>query len=312
MGIIAAQKAFIIVFGAIKLGKTTDILMSFPRSVFVAAQGSLKASIGVAGFEPPAAAVRDLAGLVETIALVESIGKLPANKRPDAIVVDDFTLFVAREVARLEKTMGGFDLWGVIYRRVLNLREAARAAGVHVVFTMHELPPREEKGLRLPGSVALPGKKLPYDVPAAADMVLRAQPMSAEMGSGLGWPVLYRCDPTDVEWRTGDRHNVTPDRSPMNLGEILRLVAKEAGAPEGWAPRRAPGLEWHEPWIEIASSKIDVTQIEGARDVLRALNAACLKKDPDPRHAAWAIRDAWDRAVLRHALKSHHTKHFGI
>ena len=312
MGSIVAQKAFIIVFGAIKLGKTTDVLMSFPRSVFIAAPGALKSSVGVAGFDPPQAAVRDLAGLVEVIALIESIGKLPENKRPDAIVVDDLTLFFSREVARLEKSASGYDLWGIVYRRILNLREAARSVGVHVVFTTHELPPREDKGLRLPGSIALPGKKLPYDVPAAADMVLRAQPLAAEEGSGLGWPVLYRCDPTDVEWRTGDRHNVTPDRSPMNLGEILRLVARESGAPAGWAPRRAPGLEWHEPWIESAAGVIDVSQIPKAREVLRALNAACLKKDADPRHAAWAVRDAWDRAVLRHALQSHHTKHFGI
>lgn len=316
MGTIAGQHAFIIVFGAIGTGKTTDALMSFPRSIFVAAPGALKSSIGVAGYEPPDGAIRDLTNLDALVTLVTAIGRLDPKKKPDAVVVDDLTLYVAREVRELERGgTGGYDLWGLVYRKILDLREAGRRAGVHVIFTMHELPPREDKGVRLPGSVALPGKKLPYDVPAAADMVLRAVPVPASLGSGLGWPVLYRCDPTDAEWRTKDRHNVTPDYSPMNLGEILRLVAIEAKAPAGWAPKRAPGLEWHEAWVENAAQAIlskGVTDLDNAKAVLKSLHDNALKKDPDNRHAAWAMRDAWDRAVLRNALRSHRTKLFGI
>lgn len=315
MGIIAGEKAMIMTFGAIKVGKTVDALMSFPRALFICARGALKGGIGVAGFEPPDGAIRDVATLPDMIALVEAAGKLPEKSRPDAVVIDDYSLYVAREVARLEKTSSGFDLWGFVYRFTLALRETARKAGCHVVFTMHELPPKIENGIAYAGTVALPGKKLPYDVPAAADMVLRAQPVEAALGSGIGWPIVYRCNPTDSQWRTGDRHNVTPDYSPMNLGEILRLVAREAKAPAGWAPRRAPGLEWHESWVENAAESIrasGIADMKKARDVLRALHEACLKKDPDERHAAWAMRDAWDRAVLRNALSAHRRQYFGV
>lgn len=316
MGTIAAQFAFIILYGVLKTGKTTDALMSIPRSLFIAAPGALKSSIGVAGFEPPDKAVRDVAGLAEIIGFVKAIGKLPQGQRPDGIVIDDLSLYVSREVRRIEQGgSAGYDIWRPIYNLILDLRDEARRAGVHVIITMHELPPREVKGKSMPGTVALPGNKLPYDVPAAADMLLRAQPVPASLGSGLGWPVLYRCDPTDSEWRTGDRHNVTPDYSPMNLGEILRLVAAEASAPAGWAPRRAPGLEWHEPMVEKAAEAVlskGVADLPHAKAVMRALHDACVKKDPDSRHAAWAMRDAWDRAVLRNALKSHRTRLFGI
>lgn len=308
MGAIASQPAFVIIFGAIKLGKTTDALMSFPRGRFIAAPGALKASVGVAGFEPTD--VRDL----ETIS---DITTLVASTKPgtaDAVVVDDFSLYVARQVRAFQKGgLGGFDLWGAIFRAVLDLREAARRCGLHCIFTMHEIPPKTENGTKYQGTVALPGKQLPYDVPAAADMVLRAQPMATGMGNALGWPTVYRCNATDTEWRTGDRHNVTPDMSPMNLGEILRLIQREAKAPPSFAPRRLAALEWHEAWVENAASAIlakGVVDLAHARGVINALIDACVKRDPDERHALWAARDAWDRAVLRSALSKHRRQFF--
>jgi hypothetical protein len=308
MGSIANQPVFVILFGAIKLGKSLDAVMSFPRARFIAAPGALKAAPGVAGFEPTD--VRDVAGLPEMIKIVNETKPGMA----DALVVDDFTLYVKRQVASLERGgVNGYDLWGIIYRQVLELRETCRRCGLHVILTMHESPPKMDNGIKLPGTVMLPGKQLPYDVPAAADMVLRAQPMPSGMGNALGWPVVYRCDPTDPEWRTGDRNNVVPDMSPMNLGEILRLVARETKAPAGFAPRRLAALEWHEPWVEKAAETImapGVRDLTHARAVIKALVGACLKKDPDERHALWAARDAWDRAVLRSALSQHRHKYY--
>lgn len=321
MGVIASQPAFVVVFGQIKLGKTTDMLMSFPRALFIAAPGALKSSIGVAGFEPPPNAVKDVASLEELVNLILSL----KPGQYDAIVVDDFTLYVQRQIQITSRSSGGFDLWAAIYRFVLAIREAARRCGMHFAMTMHELPPRVNDGVKLPGSPMLPGNKLPFDVPAAADMVLRAQPFSAAMATGLGWPVLYRCDPSDSEWRTGDRHNVTPDMSPMNLGEILRLVAREAGAPPTWAPKRLPGFEWQEALVEkgaglilvgnpqIAADKRPPLDIAWAKIVMRQLHDAVIAKhSKDERHALWTCRDAWDRAVLRNALGAHRRKFFGF
>lgn len=310
---VAAQHVFAILFGAIGTGKTVDALMSFPRALFIAAPGALKGAIGVAGFEPKA--ILDCESIPAITARVEEAGKLPEARRPDAIVIDDFSLYVSRQVLISSASVGGFELWGVIYNYVLRLREAARRSGIHIVMTMHEALPYDDRGARRPGTVALPGKKLPYDVPAAADMVLRAQPLApgAPGANPIGWPVVYRCDPTDPEWRTKDRHNVTPDMSPMNLGEIMRLVATEAKAPAGWAPRRLPSLEWHEGYVENAATAIlskGAADQAHARAVLRALHDACVRRDPDERHALWAARDAWDRAVLRSALSNHRRKFY--
>jgi len=308
LGTIANQPAFVIIMGALGLGKSADALMSFPRARFIAAPGALKAAVGVAGFEP--ADVRD----VETIPEMIKIVRETRPGQADAIVVDDLSLYVARQVRALQLSgIGGYDLWGAIFRHILDLREAARRCGMHCIFTMHELPPRMEDGAKVAGSVALPGKKLPYDVPAAADMVLRAQPVPQGMGNALGWPVIYRCNPSDPEWRTKDRHNVTPDMSPMNIGEILRLIQQVTGAPKTFAPRRLAALEWHEAWVENAAGAImtrGVTDLPHARGVVAALIDACMKKDPDERHALWAARDAWDRAGLRSALSKHRRQFF--
>jgi hypothetical protein len=308
MGAIADQPVFVILMGAIGTGKSTDALMSFPRGRFIAAPGALKPSMGVAGFEP--ADVRDVDTIPDMIKIVEATKPGQA----DALVVDDFTLYVKRQVRSLERSgVGGFDLWGAVHRYVLDLREALRRCGMHGILTMHELPPRMDNGIRLPGCPALPGKTLPYDVPAAADIVLRAQPIPSGMAAAIGWPVVYRCDPADPEWRTKDRTNTTPDMAPMNIGEILRLAARENGNPK-FAPRRLAALEWHEPWVETAAQAImsgkGVVDLTQARAVLGQLEEACLGRDPDPRHALWACRDAWDRAFLRSALAKHRRKFF--
>lgn len=316
MGNIARQPVFQIVYGPIGSGKTTDLLMSYPRAFFVAAPGALKASIGVAGFEPPDASVRDFESIP---AITEFVTKGLKPGAFDALVVDDFSLYVQRQIVKMQNSgVGGFDLWGAIFRFTLMLREACRTCGMHAAFSMHELPPREEKGVRLPGCPALPGQKLPYDVPAAADLVLRAVP-ALPVGDVLGFPNRYACDATSAAYRTKDRHNVTPDMAPMNTREILGLISRESRgmAPANFVPRRAPGLEWQEDLVEKAATAIlaktpGKLDVGFAQKVGKALFDAALKRSPDERHALWTVRDAWDRAVLRHALSGHRRKFFGF
>jgi hypothetical protein len=303
---LARQPAFIIIYGAIKLGKTCDALMSFPHAAFIAAPGALKAALGVAGFSPPDNRVRDVASLPQVVDALRMAANANPATRPDAMVIDDLTLYVQRQVSR--STLGGFDLWGAIYKMIVDMRDEARRCGMHVVVTMHESPPHKVDGRTVPGTVMLPGNKLPFDVPAAADMVLRAQPMTTGYGNPVGWPVVYRCNASDPEWRTGDRHNVTPDMSPMNIGEILRLYARENNVPT-FAPRRL--FAWQEDLVAKASEVIlarGVENVADCREVLRALAVGVRLRDTDERHVMWTLRDAWDRAVLTHAMRADRLK----
>jgi hypothetical protein len=310
MGLIATQSAFIVQYGAPKKGKTTDCLLSFPRAVWIAAPGALKPSLGVAGYEPPDA---DQHNVEDILAATEIIQRLPAGKY-DALVVDDLTLLVDRTVTLLSKRgVSGYDLWGAIHTRLLALREAGRRSGVHVVLNAHESPPHMDSGTLYPGSLALPGKTLPYKIPAAADVVLHAE--SAPDGTIVhGWKVLYRCDPTSSTWLTGDRHNVIPNPAPMNLGEILRLIGEVNQNPR-FGPRRLAGLEWQEAIVEKASRAIqavlaDDNAVGGL--LKQTFDHVTAKFKADERHAIWTVRDALDRAVLRNALSGHRRKHYGF
>jgi hypothetical protein len=307
---ISDQPAFVLQYGPPKTGKTTDDLLSFPRALWIAAPGALKPSIGVCGYEPKPEDVKDVQKVAEA---TDAILTAPKGKY-DAIVVDDLSLLVDRTVAALTKAgVGGYDLWGAVHGQLLALREAARRAGVHVVLNCHETGPRMSDGSRFRGCPALPGKALPYKIPAACDLVLHvetAQPNS----TAFGWPVRYRCAADDPDWITGDRHNVTPDPSPMNLGEILRLAARVSGNAK-FAPRRLPGLEWQEPLVEKGATAL-LTNLGSSVHVKAVLGElfkhATGKLNADERHALWAVRDAYDRAILRNGLAAHRRKFFGL
>lgn len=309
MGVIAAQPAFAFVYGEVKTGKTADCGFSFPRAKWIANPGALKPLLGLCGYEPPDADQHN----VETVReATEIVVKLPPGKF-DAVVVDDLTLLVDRTVARLTKAgAGGYDLWAAVHRQLLDLREAARRCGMHVILNSHATPPHKIDGTYSRGAPALPGKTLPYKLPAAADLVLRSQPAPPQSIT-FGWPILYRCDPGDPEWVTGDRHNVVPDLAPMNLGEILRLVGFSTGNPR-FGPRRLPGLEWQEPLVEKgASLLVEPGDDARTKEVLRAIfDRAMAKHTKDERHALWTVRDTLDRATLRRALAQHRRKHYGF
>jgi hypothetical protein len=307
---IAEQPALILIYSPPKRGKTSDVLFAFPRAKWIAAPGALKPSLGLVGYEPPRGDQHDAESIADATKIVSEV-KAGAY---DAVVVDDLSLLVDRTVARLARSgADGFGLWGKVHDQILALREASRRAGMHVAITCHESPPHVADGTSYPGAPALPGKTLPYKLPAACDLVLHAEP--APMGTvSLGWRVLYRCDPTDASWISGDRHNVTPDPAPMNLGEILRLAGRVGGNPR-FGPRRLPGLEWQEPLVQKASERIEplLGDDDAVRDVLRAVVHGAQKHHrADERHALWAARDALDRAILNRGLSVHRRKFFGI
>jgi hypothetical protein len=201
--------------------------------------------------------------------------------------VDDFSLLAEATIAVLEKRHSGFKLWGALRDAVLDFRDTARHAGMHVVLTAHESTPRTMNGTFIRGGPRLPGR-LPEDLPTACDLVLRASYDS----SRRGWHACYRCTIDDPSWVTKDRHGVTPDRSPMNVGEILRCA--------GYDIRRAPGLEWQEELVSVLSRAL--LESPGEEKALMAeARELCAERTQNDLHVRWVMRDALDRAALRRA-----------
>lgn len=270
------------VYGPSGLGKTSDMLYSFPQGLFIAPPGALKPAHKVVGHVP---ASTEAATIMEATEIVKKQGN---NGAYDAIIVDDFSLLAEQTVAVLERKHSGFKLWGAVRDVVLEFRDTARHAGMHVILTAHESAPKTTNGSFIRGGPRLPGR-LPEDVPTVCDIVLRAAPDATRRG----WHACYRCTIDDPNWVSKDRHGVTPDKAPMNIGEIIRLA--------GYPLRRAPGMEWLDAFVEAVSNDL-LANPGQEKAILASATEACRAGGYGDLHIRWGLRDALDRVSLTRAL----------
>jgi hypothetical protein len=274
--------AFVVTYGRSGVGKTTDQGYSFPNALFLAAPGALKPLPALCGFSPK---VFDCATIDAATKAIEAAAKA---KTVDAIVVDDFSFMAEHTFNLLENKFSGYKLWGKLREYVLDFRAAARYAGIHVVVNCWEqVPMTKPDGTRIRGGPKLSGD-LPEQLPAMADLVLRATFDPARRP----WGAVYRCD-GGLDWTGKDRDAGTPSPAPLNLGEILRL--------NGYRVSRLPTLPWQEEVVAGVAAKLLEGAPEGDGPILEAFYADLTAKGIDPRHARWTIRDAWDRATLTRA-----------
>jgi hypothetical protein len=293
------KPAFVLTYGPSKLGKTTDLLYSLPRSLFIGTPAAFKSSEGIVGFTLHQSQVVQATRVSDATALIKKLGG-----DFDAGVVDDFSLLAETTLNLLEKKFSGFKLWAALNDEILEFRDTARACAKHVIVNCHENPPKQKNGMTIRGGPQLPSY-LPERMPAQCDLVLRAFHEPSRKGP---WPVVYRCTPTDPNYITGDRHGVTPDMAPLNIGEILRAA--------GFKLRRAPGLDWIENVVAACAEKfyeftklrvahaanpVALQQIEQMDRQFRidAITRMREKFTQNDLHIRWALRDSLDRATLR-------------
>lgn len=289
------QPAFVIVYGVVKSGKTSDCIFSFPNAHYVALEAALKPGANVVGYEVPKNRITTVSRISDATQLLL---KLPRNITE--VVVDDFSLLAETTFSLLEKRYNGFRLFGELRDEVLEFRNAARATNRHVTVTCHESAPTQKSGALVRGGPRLPGR-LPEDLPASCDLVLRTGIDPNRKGP---WPGIYRCTASDPSYISGDRHGVTPDFAPMNLGEILRAA--------GYALSRAPGLDWMEPVVEgIATSLLAKPPDQEQAVINSAVNYMLTSCTNNKLHVRWALRDGIDRSILRRA-RSNVLSAFGV
>jgi hypothetical protein len=279
-------------YGPSGAGKTTDTGLSFPNALFIAAPGALQSVRNVGGYEPlveSATTIPDVTKLITTIGQYKAKG---ADTKIDAVVVDDFSYLAEQTFAQLEKKFNGFRLWGELRDAVIDFRNAARFAKVHIVMNAWEQPPKDKiGGGRVKGGPMLSGN-LPEQVPAMFDMVLRCglDPMRKP------WPGIYQCV-ADPNYIMKDRLNIASacHPSPMNMAELIRAA--------GYTVSRLPSLSWQEEIVEKLANQMTAEGPARDKDIA---NAAYLDlvKHVAPPHARWTLRDALDRTIIRRALKA--------
>jgi len=283
--------AFCCVYGRSGLGKTTDAGYSFPKGLFLAAPGALKPIPPLCGYAPSEMEVRTMDEATAAIAAARDHGSY------DSVIVDDFSFLAEQTFAAYERSYSGYKLFGQLRNAVLAFRNAARFAGLHVIVNCWERSPKiRDSGDRIRGGPDLTGK-LPEQLPAMCDLVLRADTDPQRKG----WPGIYRVN-GGVDYVGKDRDDGTPNPAPMNLGEILRH--------NGYVVGRLASLDWQEAVVEqIASS---LTQSDPKDDIPTLEQVySHLLAEHDPRHVRWTVRDGWDRAQLRRATQKRHATFFG-
>lgn len=297
------EPVMILTYGESGWGKTVDLLYSFPRALFLGPPTAFVPGETVCGYRP--AQVTNLTNLVEVIEYLK-VHVLSGPRRFDAIVIDDLSLFTDNTFTFVEqvKKFSGFAFWGEIRRILMELRQLAWGAGAHVIMNAHVRGPHvDQKKGWVVGGPALPGT-MPADMPKTFTSVFRVKPIDQTDSvalSACGWPFAYSCDPADDQYITKNRLGIYAPILPMNLGEILRLFfGVEESNP--LAIRRHPKLGWQEE--EVATLADAFEKLVPGSAEYDALKKDSLLKIMETRkckkiHAAWTVRDAKARALLR-------------
>jgi len=269
---------FICVYGMSGIGKTTDMGFAFPKALFIANAGATKSIVSTCGYTP-----REITGntVADATKIVHQMakGEIDGNQ----IVIDDFSYMVEASLSVLEERYTGWTVYGKLRDEIFQFRRVARESGITVALNCWlQAPKTNDDGSKRRGC-----PKLPSDygetIPAMCDLVLRG-----DIHRGYKpHPYAYYCD-SSVEWVGKDRDGGTPNPSPMNLGEILRLNGYEV-------PRL---VDWQEDQVEKISQMIES---DGNKVVQEAYKKLLEKMPKNPQLAYWTVRDAVDRSILRKA-----------
>jgi len=285
--------AMVCVYGASGSGKTTDCGYSFPNALFIATPGALQSITHTCGYTPASIDVPDIQSATKALLDVK-------DKGYDAIVVDDFSFLAEKTISILEKRYKGFSLWGELRDVTLEFRNAARYCGVHVILNCWEQARKNRTdGTFVRGGPLLSGK-LPEQLPAMCDLVLRCGRHSQRKP----WTGIYRCEHS-LEFVMKDRFGVCYDLNPipMNLAEILRSV--------GCTVSRHKSLDWQEEIVEEFSKDLASGAPQEFIPTVEKLYKGLVDKGIDPKHARWTIRDVLDRTVIRKSLSTRSQSFFG-
>lgn len=276
---------FIGVYGRAKAGKTVCAAAAASGGHAIALPGALLSVGALYGFEYGDREKRAYDVTDAVAATRELAGKTPT------ILVDDVTLLMEAYRRKLEKANTTFgELWRMVCGSIIDLRDAARLAtekGTTVIATLHEVPPKISSGKPVLGGPGLPGQ-LPEQFAGMLDLCLR----SVYDESAAPWQFVLRTS-AQGDYITGDRLNVFPDPSPMNLAEGLRAAGYEIPRPKG--------MEWMDRAVEAAADYILKKGMENWRESLTTVLTKLNDGKRDVRHIRWVGQDALHRATIRQA-----------
>ena len=271
------------------IGKTTDLILTWPRAMFFCAPGAVKPARQFLGrdLEPwQIVHVRTIADVITHIQKMASDGTL---QQASAVVVDDLSILAESSYLELKSKYAKsqtFTMWDDLKRQLQTLREWLRHLNLHAGCNAHlAAPETDSNGVFHKGGPAMPSKKMRSQVPHIADLVLVAEAKS----NRKPWGAVYRCDPPNPQWHVKDRHGVCSGIMPMNTGEILRAA--------GYVIPRFPGLEWQDTVADRVVEKLNSG--ENAATVWSEAWEKLASQGVFNGHIYMALRDGMDRHAIQ-------------
>ena len=280
------EPAFVVVFGPVGIGKSTDVALFDPEAWTLGAPGCLKGAEKVLGAERYAAMVArriEAQNIDHAIGVLNAIGAGQLERR--TVLVDDLSLLAEAETVALKGQIARNDtryLWDVFASKIILLKTAMRRAGVHVLASCHQRSPStDEKGKFTPGGPSMGGPKGTMILATEADVIYGMERDTAI----YPYPAAYRCEYPSQQWAYKDRYGALLGSAPANLREIMRGVDA--------APARPPGLEW----LDEAAQQIADTPGDARTVGVEAY--ARLRAHVGDGPAFHAVRDGLARRALR-------------
>jgi hypothetical protein len=280
------EPAFVVVFGPVGIGKSTDVALFDPEAWTLGAPGCVKGAEKILGPDRYAALVGrriEAQNIDHAIGVLNAIAAGQLERR--TVLVDDLSLLAEAETVALKSQISRSDtryLWDVFASKIILLKTAMRRAGVHVLASCHmRSPSTDEKGKFTPGGPSMGGPKGTMILATEADVIygLERDPAC------YPYPAAYRCEYPSQQWAYKDRYGALLGTAPANLREILRTVDA--------APPRPAGLEWLDDAAESVASTPGNPRDVGQEAYTR------LRSHVGDGPAFWAVRDGLARRTLR-------------
>ena len=268
--------SFTVVFGPSGHGKSTDMAATFCNGLFVCRPGGMQSASSFLGINVAEAHVRTLEEVLSLIPQAKDLGH-------DAIVVDDLSLVAESTSRDLDAARFGgnnkFARFDRLNALTASLREQGRYAGIHFAANAHERASGLDSNQRLrPGGPKLPSWNMSESIVHEASLVLRA---THDTESQMPWKGVY--DRSNGPWMGKDRHSVTAERNPQNLRAILSAA--------GYTLPRPNGLEWQDEVVSHIRTQLAAGEDRTAL-IQTSWDRLTVRGGLDPRHVAWALRDA--------------------
>lgn len=284
---IRSSSTALVSYGPPKAGKTLDIAASFPNAVFLAGPGALKPCVAELGWEP--ASIEAAGDLGAMLSYLRGLEKLPAAKRPPAVVLDDVSIatVASEQVYRARFGKDGFAIQNALREDVRNILLTGRGLGIHLFITGHERSPKLDRAQM--GGPELGSYALTLFLAGIVDAILRVRGFTGHRG----WPQGFTCGTAADGWISGERHGVVKNQFvPLNTREYL-LAANRLGF--SYSLQRPPGMEWVDEYVDgyapiIASGQHPDTAV--AQHVVGDLTG----RGVSPIITKLVLRDLMDRA----------------